>query len=847
MEPTRGPFLRAIQISKRYGGVEALQHLDLDIFPGEVIGVVGDTDSGKSTLLRLLSGSMRPDGGWFVVEGRRVRLDPSYRAARYGITIVHQDINYAEHMTGLSYIFASQPHPQRAPLRWIGWWNPKEMLALAQPAFERLGFEMPPLTCRLHDLTSAQRKTVAFVKATIAEPRLLLLDEPVNSLEAHKEDIFRLIETLRESGRTVLLVTQNLEDVFRVATRIVVLNDGHKIAERPTAQTSEEEIVHLILGSVDEQLTPAVWALSNYFEVRRQAEELDRLNQALARRAAQLQAHAEVARSATSILDRDELLTTIVRIIRQRFEYDHTAIYLVDDGGQTLILGSSASRDDALTLPADTRISIDDDSALGWCATHGQFWLANDVPHTAAPVAGHILPGTQAELVLPLRIGKRILGVLDLQSNRPGAFVEEDVQALQGLADQLAIAIRNAELFDALRVARQQADEANRYKSIFLSNMSHELRTPLTAIIGHTQAMLSPGRSFYHKPIPEEYYHDLDTIRKSGEHLLALINDVLDLTQIESGQLKLNLGVVDLKPLLDRALQTASGLVHGRPIALRACYPDELPPLWADPLRTSQIILNLLSNAAKFTEQGEIRVDAEVGADSVVISVSDTGIGIPEHLHQAIFDRFSRGEIMVARKYGGTGLGLSISQQLAALQHGSLTVSSTPGTGSTFRVSLPRATPEQIATAGGYAEVRVTDPQRAVLFTAPAPAADSARLILLAQDETRVALALRQALEAAGYVVELAGVEELVVEMAEVIGPDMIVIDATSAKGEQILRDLLALPDARHTAILAVTTGDAPLAAAAAERPAPCRQISPAQCTPAYVLAAAQEWLGASA
>lgn len=798
------PFLQAVGLSKRYGGVEALQQVDLSIYPGDVIGLVGDTNSGKSTLLRLIAGGLQPDGGMFYVQGKAARLYPAHRAARYGIQAVYQDINNAEHMSGLGYIFGGQSIRRRGPLRWLGVWNQSRLAERAAAEFERLGFDVPPLMCRLHDLTSTQRKLVALVHATIARPRLLLLDEPVDALEAYKENLFRLIANMRKQGGAVLLVTQNLDDIFRVATRLVVLNAGEKIAERQAGDATEEEIVRLILGSVQDRLTPAVWALSNYFVVRRQAEELDRLNKQLAHRAVQLQAHADVARSATSILDLDQLLVQSAEIISQRFHYYHTAIFLADERVQEAVLRSSASSRQPPPEVAPIRLALDDHSMVGWCIANGQPCLANDVAESSLYLSQPELPDTRAELVLPLRIGKRVLGALDLQSDRVQAFGDDDVPALQGLADQLAIAIRNAELFDAAQQARRQADQANRFKSIFLSNMSHELRTPLSAIIGHTQAMLAANGTFYRTPLADEYRADLETIRKSGEHLLALINDILDLSRIEAGEMTLHPAPISLKSIFDYALHTTGALLHARPVRLESAYPDVLPPVWADHMRTQQVVLNLLSNAAKFTESGTIRLSAQVAGDDVIVAVADTGIGIPDHMRDQIFDRFSQGDATIAKKYSGTGLGLSISRQFVELQGGRMWFESEVDRGTTFYFSVPVATTQQLALAGGQV---VTSPfvetKRGVVFHAsqnPIPSPDTC-LVLLAKPECSDAFLFQKVLEDAGYVVEMAAVSDLLLEMAELMLPDLIVFDAGAAQGAEILDRLLHAP----------YTGDIPL------------------------------------
>ncbi len=505
-------------------------------------------------------------------------------------------------------------------------------------------------------------------------------------------------------------------------------------------------------------------------------------------------------------------------IIQQRFGYYYTGIFLVDSSGEYVVLRSNACRSGHVL--GDVRLRISQaGSMVGWCAVTGQSRLAAQVADDPLYQRESTLTDTRSELVLPLRIGERVLGVLDLQSDRPNAFDAEDVRTMQALADQLAIAIRNADLFEAAQIARKQADEANRYKSVFLSNMSHELRTPLSVIIGHTQAMLSPHSEFYTTPLPPEYARDLETIRRNGAHLLALINDILDLSKIEAGKLRINPGVIRLGDILDDAVRTAEGLVQGRPIAVIADYPAGLPPVWGDSVRTRQIALNLVTNALKFTEQGRVTISARVDADVIVVVVADTGIGIPAHMLDNIFERFRQGDAIRARRYGGTGLGLSITRQLVEMQGGQITVESEVGKGTRVAFTVPRATPEQAAAPRDTAGDALLDAHRMVIFQPQAQAAPAQqRLILLAQDESPESEGLRGALENAGYIVEQTGVGEIVIEMVETLLPDLLILDASTAKGETVRAALQAAGFMASIPAVIITAGTAPPSDAAAGR-----------------------------
>jgi PAS domain S-box-containing protein len=236
-----------------------------------------------------------------------------------------------------------------------------------------------------------------------------------------------------------------------------------------------------------------------------------------------------------------------------------------------------------------------------------------------------------------------------------------------------------------LRKAIEAANIATRAKSQFLANMSHELRTPMNAIIGFTRLIMRRCADI----LPAQQYENLGKILASSEHLLGLINSVLDLSKIEAGQLEMNLAEIDLKTLIGDSLRTFEPLVGRKALQLEARIAEDLPPLVSDPEKLRQVMINLLSNAVKFTESGRVAVSAERKDGEVVIAVSDTGIGIPEEAREAIFEEFRQLDDTRTRKYGGTGLGLSITRHLVQLLGGHIGVESQPGAGSTFRVHIP--------------------------------------------------------------------------------------------------------------------------------------------------------------
>jgi signal transduction histidine kinase len=328
-------------------------------------------------------------------------------------------------------------------------------------------------------------------------------------------------------------------------------------------------------------------------------------------------------------------------------------------------------------------------SVIGRALLEGRTIHVSDVladPEFAFAEAQRLL-GFRTVLGVPMLREGVPIGVLLLSRSEVRPFTDREIRLVSTFADQAVIAIENVRLFDEIQDKNRQLAEASEHKSQFVSSVSHELRTPLNAIIGLTDMLVANAARFGTDKAKEPLQRN-----RAGTHLLGLINQVLDLSKIEAGKLELNPQTVQLAPLIEEVVGTARQLAEQNKNRLLVEAQENLGSLTVDPMRLRQILLNLLSNAFKFTKQGEITLRARRvadGGDWIEFAVADTGIGMTAEQQAKLFEEFSQADASTAQRFGGTGLGLAITRKLARMMGGDVTVVSEPGKGSVFTARLP--------------------------------------------------------------------------------------------------------------------------------------------------------------
>ena len=437
-------------------------------------------------------------------------------------------------------------------------------------------------------------------------------------------------------------------------------------------------------------------------KVEERTHELQTRSGELAQSVGELRALGEVTQAVNSTLDLATVLSTIVAKAVQLSDTEAGSIYVVDPTTHEFHLRASHGMSDELIAELNRQgIDLNERTFADAAAQKAPVQVADLKDALPSPVLNILLrAGYRALLIVPLLGPEGLIGMLVIRRKAPGEFPQHTIDLLQTFAAQSVLAIQNANLFTEVEEKSRQLELASQHKSQFVASMSHELRTPLNAIIGLTEMMVTNAARFG----TEKAAEPLRRVHRAGTHLLGLINQVLDLSKIEAGKLELSPETVNLAPLLEDVIGTARQLAEQNKNRLVLRAQENLGQLTVDPMRLRQILLNLLSNACKFTKQGEVtlRVRRIVdGHNWIEIAVADTGIGMTPEQQAKLFEEFSQADSSTARQYGGTGLGLAITRRLARMMGGDVTVTSEPGKGSIFTVRLPAGAAPLARTASG--------------------------------------------------------------------------------------------------------------------------------------------------
>ena len=407
----------------------------------------------------------------------------------------------------------------------------------------------------------------------------------------------------------------------------------------------------------------------------------------LARSVSELEALGEISRAVNSSLEPETVLACILAHACTLADAGGGAVYVAETEAGHFRIAATHGMDDDL-VRAIRRLPVrKGNTVVGQCVAQRD---AAQIPDLAAepgyPLhAAMMRAGIRALLGVPLLREGEVIGALIVRRKRVGPFADDTVELIKSFAAQSALAVHNARLFHEIEQKSRQLEAASRHKSEFLANMSHELRTPMNAILGFTELI----RDGVYGEVSPKITAMLERIQANGRHLLGLINDVLDLSKIEAGQLKLEAADYALRDVVQTVQATTESLAAAKKLKLRIELPDVLPPARGDERRIAQVLLNLVGNAIKFTEAGEVSVSVALDETTFEIAVTDTGSGIPVDQQQKIFEEFHQVDSSSTRHKGGTGLGLAISKRIVELHGGRIWVESEPGRGSSFRFVIP--------------------------------------------------------------------------------------------------------------------------------------------------------------
>ncbi|KAA3664745.1 MAG: PAS domain S-box protein [Chloroflexi bacterium] len=519
---------------------------------------------------------------------------------------------------------------------------------------------------------------------------------------------------------------------------------------------------------------PAAISVARDITERKQAEsELrkhrDQLEELVAERTERLKRMTSIGEHLIGILDLDRLLLEIVNSVKEELDYYYVHIYLLDEQNRNLSMAAGTGkigemlRDQGHMIAIDTAVSF-----VARAAQTEQVVFVNDVHKSTHWLPNPLLPRTRSEIAVPIVLEGQLLGVLDVQSDQVAGLDESDASLLRTLANYIAVTISNARLFEQTMLAKETAETANRAKSVFLAQMSHELRTPLNAILGYAQILRK-------RTLPFNALDGLNIIQKSGEHLLTLLNDILDIAKIEANKMDLNPTHIRFASFLKDVANVIQARAKAKGLSFTIEMPDDLPiGVKVDETRLRQVLLNLLGNAIKFTHTGSINLRINIQkikkltdeplTGIFTFEVKDTGIGIDPDQIDRVFQPFEQ-VINPLRPSDGTGLGLAISHKILQLMRGEISVQSQPGQGSVFTFTIPLVISNTAVSQNLVIERQIVGyhgPQYKLLIVDDIP---SSRSILV------------DLLEPLGFYVAAAEDGKHAIELTQSWQPDLILMD----------------------------------------------------------------------
>ncbi|MEK1891809.1 MAG: ATP-binding protein [Rhizobium sp.] len=529
--------------------------------------------------------------------------------------------------------------------------------------------EVVPSADRLERLTNqlvnkAEADMVAAIEATegaFRTSRLIVVSFAVGSI-------------LLALGLGYIISWSLIEPVKKIETRLRQIAAGD-FAQQVTVANRDE--LGVLAGNVN-QTSKQLGRL--YQEVQARTAEL-------ARSVGELEALGEVSQAVNSTLDLDTVLKTIVAKAVKLSGTDAGTIYVFSSTRQQFRLRAAYGMSDELIAALSSQPIELNDAGMGDAARCRAPVQVPDLGEGIPSPSQKIIldAGYHGVLVVPLLRPDKIVGALLVKRREPGEFDGQVVHLMETFAAQSVVAVQNAKLFGEIEEKGRELEAASRHKSQFLANMSHELRTPLNSVLGFTELLVDG----IYGELPEKAKATVSRVQANGRHLLGLINDVLDLSKIEAGQLTLALDDYPVGQIVRSAVSAVEPLARSKGLSLTATVAENLPLGRGDERRLTQVLLNLAGNAVKFTETGAVDILAHVVDGHFEIAVRDTGPGIAPEDQMLIFDEFQQVDSSSTRQKGGTGLGLAISKRIVEMHGGTISVESVPGSGSTFRMRIP--------------------------------------------------------------------------------------------------------------------------------------------------------------